>query len=685
VTSDPLKYFRIEARELADALGSGLLTLEQSPENAQTVASLLRYAHTLKGAARVVKELAIADIAHEVEEILGHARDEGRAVEPAEIQALFPLVDRLNERVTGLRPAVVPAPLAPRPAASAEEVEQTVRVELEEMAGLVRAVTETGVQLSAVKRKLEGLEKLTSTAALLAARVQPRAGRDARAFGDRERALVADLHGDLERVVGELTRGLERVGQELADVRDGADRLRLVPAETLRAPLARATRDAAHELGKEASFELAVGSLKLELHVLAPLKGALQQLVRNAVAHGIEAPAERRAAGKPPAGTVRLDLVRRGSRFVFTCTDDGRGVDVGRLRREFVSRGVLSEAEARTAARDELLARLLSAKVSTQTNVTQIAGRAIGLDLVRETVERLSGTVVIRSTEGHGTSVEIEVPVSIAAVRALLVEAGDAVVAIPLEAVREATRVTRADLRRSPDGDSLAHRGELLPFLPLARALGRERPERERTTWSAIVLASGGRRAAIGVDHLRGTFDVVVEPLTATVAATAIVAGAALDFEGNPELVLDADALVERAANDAGTLPASSPARLPLLVVDDSLTTRMLEQSILESAGYDVDVAVSAEQALEKAAEKRYGVFIVDVEMPGMDGFDFVARTRRDPELGKVPAILVTSRNEAADFERGQRAGASAYIVKGEFDQSLLLQKIRELLGTHEP
>jgi two-component system chemotaxis sensor kinase CheA len=268
---------------------------------------------------------------------------------------------------------------------------------------------------------------------------------------------------------------------------------------------------------------------------------------------------------------------------------------------------------------------------------------------------------------------------SLAAVRAIVVESAGARLAIPLDAVRETVRLGPSDFRRSDRGDAVARGGKIIPFVPLRRALRQPAPS-QGDTWSAVVLDVGERSAAIGVDRLRGALDVVVRPLPPGVAADAVVAGACIDLEGNPELVLDPNVLVELAEASGGLGAEERRDIVPLLVIDDSLTTRMLEQSILESAGYVVELAVSAEEGLEKAREKRYGLFIVDVEMPGMDGFEFVRQTRADPVLSRTPAILVTSRNAPEDLERGKRAGANAYIVKGEFDQTFLLTRIRELL-----
>jgi two-component system chemotaxis sensor kinase CheA len=198
---------------------------------------------------------------------------------------------------------------------------------------------------------------------------------------------------------------------------------------------------------------------------------------------------------------------------------------------------------------------------------------------------------------------------------------------------------------------------------------------------TAVVVQGAGRLAAVGVERLLGIIDVVIRPLPELTYASSVIAGATLDAEGNPQLVLNAENLVIEAHQLKAPPDAAIQSRMPILVIDDSLTTRMLEQSILESAGYEVDLATSGEEALQKSLKKRYGLFLVDVEMPGMDGFTFVETTRRDPLLREVPSILVTSRNAPADRQRGLEAGAQAYMVKSEFDQRTLLEQIRTLVG----
>jgi two-component system, chemotaxis family, sensor kinase CheA len=330
-----------------------------------------------------------------------------------------------------------------------------------------------------------------------------------------------------------------------------------------------------------------------------------------------------------------------------------------------------------------LLRVLLRGGITTSGAVTQLAGRGIGLDIVREAAGRFRGDVSIRTEEGLGTTLEIVVPISLAVVDALIVEAGGRVVAIPMDAVKRTLRIATGDLAQSAQGASIQYEGKVIPFAPLERTLQRGTQTRDGArSWSAVVIAGTDALAAVGVDRLYGTQNLVVRPLPDFTPSDPIVAGASLDADGHPQLVLDPEALVEHVRRVGPVAaPTSSPAA-PILVIDDSLTTRMLEQSILESAGYEVELAVSGEAALEQARKRRYALFLVDVEMPGMDGFTFIERVRADPALSEIPAILVTSRASSEDRRRGQSVGARAYIVKGEFDQSELLEKIRLLVGT---
>jgi two-component system, chemotaxis family, sensor kinase CheA len=689
LAQDPYKYFRIEAKELLEQLGQGVLELERDASNADTLARLLRCAHTLKGAARVVKCVEIAQHAHALEEVLIHHRDDAGPPGRDRVQRYLGLVDSIAAGVRSLAAplAAPPADRAAPASPSSEELLSTVRIDVQEVDELLRAVTEASVRLAALEKKLNGFERAEASASvlvdLLATRSSDRTAPSASVLG-KARALAGDVSGEVERLRRELTEATTAMGSELASVREAAHQLRLVPARALFPSLERALYDAANAVGKRVEFVTTGGDARLDTHVLTELGAALLHIVRNAVAHGIEAPAERLQTGKPPAGVVRLSVERRAGRGVFRCEDDGRGVDLDKVRGAAVAHGLGATADVTRLSSAELFQLLLASRISTSSHVTEIAGRGIGLDAVRESVARLKGSVRIESEPQRGTMIELEVPVSLASVVALRVEAGGARCVIPLDAVRATLRLGADEIVRSEGRESIEHDGRVIPFLPLAGALRRKASASlRRRLWPTVVVGSGQRSAALGVEKVIGISTVIAHALPHAVIADNTVAGATLDTEGNPELVLDPAGLVGAAeaslAADLSAVDSGAPKKI--LVVDDSLTTRMLEQSILESAGYNVELAVSAEEALEKAGANDYGLFIVDVEMPGMDGFEFVARTRADPRLGAVPAILVTSRDAPEDRRRGERAGARAYVVKGEFNQGTLLNTIRELVG----
>jgi two-component system chemotaxis sensor kinase CheA len=582
-------------------------------------------------------------------------------------------------KVRALAPSATEGTLEKRTAAREEPV-PVARTDVREVDSLLESVAELGSELTSLRRESSALERARHLAEVLHHRLGLRA-QDGRGGSQAKlRAMSEELLLLLTAIGRNVVQGSERLERELKQVGEGAERLRLVPASAMLGVLERAARDAAVSVGRQVEFEAIGREIRIDPDLLSPVQAALVQAVRNSVAHGIEKEDERLAAGKPRLGKVTVEIGRLGSRIRFICRDDGRGVDFDGVRRALERRGTPA-FEAKKFDERRLLELLLAGGISTSGAVTSVSGRGVGLDVVRETAKRLGGSARLSSDGKRGTLLEMVVPFSSAALDALVVEADGHVAAIPLDAVRRTLRVRPYEVARSAEGESIVVDGAVVPFSPLARALhAGQRVRDDARAWSAVIIESGGAAAAVGVDRLLGTETVVARALPEAMPGHAMVAGAILDSVGNPRLLLDPEGLVT-AASAASPEAQKGAAPLQILVIDDSLTTRMLEQSILESAGYEVDLAVSAEEGLEKAHQRRYALFLVDVEMPGMDGFQFVEHTRADATLKVVPAILVTSRSSDADRRRGEAAGASAYIVKGEFDQTELLTRIRRLVS----
>ena len=405
---DPYEYFRVEAREILDGLGRGVLQIEKgaTPEMA---AGLLRLAHTLKGAARVVRQRTIAEKAHAIEEELAPLREPGAIVAREGIDQVLKLVDEISAEVGALG-AVSPVPAAPETPARApgEDALRTIRADVAEMDALLDGLTEASVQLRSLRRTAGAVEQARRLADLMVEQVAPARVADADrpatgASSAKLRSVAGQLRVLLSGVERTLTSAVEQADRELHEVRDAAERLRLLPVDALFTSLERVTRDSAQALGKEAAFAGRGGEVRLEAHVLGVVQAALIQMVRNAVAHGIESPTERARARKSSIGRVELEVVRRGSRVTFLCRDDGRGIDLDAVRRVAVERGLLAPGSGPRAT-DELLRVLLKGGLTTAVAVTEASGRGVGLDVVREAAARLGGDVTIETETGRGTA-----------------------------------------------------------------------------------------------------------------------------------------------------------------------------------------------------------------------------------------------------------------------------------------
>jgi two-component system chemotaxis sensor kinase CheA len=693
---DPLHYFRQEAHELLENLGQGVLELEKEGPEPDRIARLFRYAHTLKGAARVVKQTEIAGEAHALEDLLAPLREGMEDVSREFVDRLLGQLDVLTAMTKALdaagpgpdspapaAPVASPAPVvSPAPVASPanDDPLRIVRADVSDLDSLLDTLAEAGAQATAIHEVSPRAERIRHLADLLAQSLaSPRAGGNSQSARAKLISIAQELGDSAAKLSRTLATGLGLLDQELRQAREAADRLRLIPARAIFPPVERTARDAARMLDRAVTFSASGPEVRLEGPVLGLLRDALVQLVKNAVAHGIEPSAERARLGKDPSGTVAVTLVRRGTRIQVTCRDDGRGLDIEALRRVAILRGRI-DPSAPPPSLPDLVKLLLHGGLSTSGRTTEVAGRGVGLDIVREALRLLRGEIEVRSEPGRGSTFTMTIPVSHSAVQVLTVTAAGQVLSLPIDGIEGAFRLDPARITRVAEGESIPLDGVLIPYLSLGPLLDARAPGSAR---SAILVKGSGGRAAIGVERLLGISSVVMLPLPALLAAPSdLIEGASLDAGGDPLLVLDPEALVAAACRSRAPFPAPPPKlRPPILVVDDSLTTRILEQSILETAGYEVDLAVSGEEGLEKARSRSYGLFLVDIEMPGMDGFEFIAATRRDPALRATPAMLVSSRDTEEDRRRGEEAGAVGYTVKGEFDQRTFLDAIRRWVG----
>jgi two-component system chemotaxis sensor kinase CheA len=445
-------------------------------------------------------------------------------------------------------------------------------------------------------------------------------------------------------------------------------------------------RDVAVNQGKEAELVVTGADVAIDKVILDALKEPLIHIVRNAVAHGIEKPEVRRASGKPARGAIRIAVSTGTSSATITVEDDGAGIDFENVRDTAVANGFATAVEASMMNDAKLTALLFKPGFSTTTSADAISGRGVGLDVVADRVARLRGSYNVESTSGRGTRIALRVPVSLLTSSVLAVKAGTLEVCLRQTDIREAVllkpeHVVNVDVRISA-----TVRDEVMPVVPLTSIAGGEGAVffGQEGFVPAIVIEYGDRTAALVVDALAGVSDVIVKPLPKPLGRLAGIAGYAILGSGIPLCVLDGEHIV-RAAHDRGArgavVHAQTTVKRSLLIADDSLTTRTLLRNIMLSAGYDVETAIDGVDAWAKVQQRKFDCIMSDIEMPNMNGWEFCARLKRDASLAEVPLVLITSLSKDEERRRGLEMGADAYIVKGLFNETQLLETVERLVA----
>jgi two-component system chemotaxis sensor kinase CheA len=694
--------FAQEAEMRLARLSEQLLQLETSGSDPELVASIFREAHTLKGAAAVVGIDEASFVAHALEDLLEEVRSGERIPTSELVDAALVTVDALGAMIprllrgddcreeaeavaAQLRGYAAQSPSDPAPTPSVQPASGANAV-AEAVAELVSTavpppppVPSPSAPTPLVPSARPEMETVMVPVSRLDELVRL-VGESAAAHLRLGRMLTGALAVDPSTVAE--FRDLSRV---LNDLQERTMRARMVPVSTITDQLHRAVRDISRTLGKSVEWEVRGGDTELDRGVLQQLADPLLHLVRNAVDHGIETAAERLAAGKPEQATVRLHAMQLGSEVIITVNDDGGGIDVERVREEAGQRGI----DVTGVGDDDALNLIFRSGLSTARFISDVSGRGVGLDIVRTRVEAVRGRIEVRSEPGAGSEFRIVVPITLAVLRCLLVSSGGQAYALPMASVLVAQAFT-PDRQAHANGRPMVWVGDdALPVTPLPEVL--RLGEEARSDGPIVVVAGATRRHAFRVDALLGQRDVVVKSLGRMLPRLDLLAGASVEPDGSILLVLDAAGLIERArlahvgADRIGLAveqELSPPSRHgSILVVDDALTVRELQRSILERAGFAVRVANDGVEALALLAEQPSDLVLTDVEMPRMDGFALTAAIRAQPELANISVLVLTSLASEEDRQRGLDAGADGYIVKAAFDEAALLAAVDRLLG----
>ncbi len=713
-----LAIFAEETQEQAAAIGGTLIEVAQ----AQTVerrkallAEVYRYAHTIKGNAGAFGLLDLEGFAHALETVLLPFRSGEKPVSPALATAFLEAVDcalrRVNDASAGRMepdPSLAQfaqhlqtlcerspnasvnqesdeqtnrgdraiaqesdtgrtGPTRSEPASSSERKSphETIRVSVERLSSLDRQIDELREVRSALGFRTDDVRRLVGLLeSALGASVED-LGREF-VKGIREQLLV--LQRGLSAEVSEFAGRLSSAEEELRHIR-------MLPVETILSPLSRAVWEHANAVGKKVRLESSGTDVALDRRLLEELKDPLMHMLRNAVDHGLEKPEERASKGKPPEGLIRVDVEQKGAKVVLTLQDDGRGVVSEAVRQRAVERGLITTEAASVLGEQGTYELLFAPGFSTAEQVTRTSGRGVGLDVVRENMQKVGGKVSLSSVPNMGTRFTLELPLTLATAQALLFQVAGFQLAIPLSAVARSLYLPRVEAgRRTIEVD-----GQPLPLHSLARLMGlTEEAATDKRGTSVVVIRSGERLIAVRVDRLFGERDVVVRALPPEMVALRHLTSAASVGDGSVVFMLSPRALADSAHADRGeSAPTSRATQARILVADDSITTRALHRQLLEAAGYEVETVGDGAEALRLLRTRGADLVVSDVRMPRLDGLS-LARIVRD-EL-KVPCVLVSSLDTDEDRARAKDAGASAYLPKRAYRGGELIRVIESLL-----
>ncbi|MEO8719382.1 MAG: response regulator, partial [Burkholderiales bacterium] len=394
-----------------------------------------------------------------------------------------------------------------------------------------------------------------------------------------------------------------------------------------------------------------------------------------------ESPAARSAAGKPESGRIALGLRQESNEIVLTVSDDGAGLDLERLRRRADERGLLPPGAAPDVA--ELTQLIFVSGLSTAETITELAGRGIGMDVVKNEVIAIGGRIEVETARGQGTTFTIYLPLTLAVTQAVLVRAAGSVLAVPSAMVEQVLRIRAEELGKHFGAGEIEFQGRAYPLDGLAQLLGGGAPAAPQGYQSVLLLRSGMQRVALHVDELVGNQEIVVKNIGPQLARVSGAAGATVLADGSIVLILNPVLLAQRARTITGraAAPAPAPAALPIvMVVDDSLTVRKVTGRLLEREGYQVLTAKDGVDALDQIKDRVPAVMLVDIEMPRMDGFDLTRQVRADPRTRNVPIIIISSRTAEKHRSQATQLGVNAFLGK-PYNEAELLQHISEFIA----
>ncbi|MCF6186368.1 MAG: hybrid sensor histidine kinase/response regulator [Desulfobulbaceae bacterium] len=745
-----LDLFRQELEGHGRTLTDNLLALEDDTAPPETLASLMRAAHSIKGAARIMDFELVVLLAHAMEDLFvagqegviqitrQHVDDLLKGVDlftdiirqtDNELKEWFnrqgKAIDGLAERYreaasqkdtkAPLPPGSVisedpekseqPAPAEPQPApvVEAEVPEQSLRVSAEGLNRLMGLAGEVQVEShwlpSFILKLLRLKHDQDKVYRLLNHQVDSLHFRTT-VTGQRHDGFKKVLHGmeNCRKLVNDFLVEIEDHARRSTEISYHlhqeviANRMR--PFSDWLHGFPRMVRDLSRELGKEIKLEIIGADTLVDRDILDKIESPLNHMIRNAVDHGIEYPEERKLAGKPEKATIRVEARHRAGMLNIIVSDDGRGVDLEKLRRRVIDKKMIAEEVARALNETELLDFLFLPNFSTRDKVSTISGRGVGLDVVHRAIHEVRGIIRINTTPDEGSSFEMQLPLTLSVTRSLLVTISEEDYAFPLVAIDHVLKLRQDKVKEVEGRQYVTFNGERIGLVSAHQVLEKSAgAETNEDTLPVLVISDRHNRYGLIVDAFIGIRDLVVHPLDKRLQKVQDINAAAILEDGTPVLIVDVEDMVRSIDH---LISGNRLQRIDMedllvgrrikrvLVVDDSITVREVERKMISGQGYDVEVAVDGQDGWNSIRNEPFDLVITDVDMPRLDGIELVTLIRQDQRFKMLPIIIVSYKDREEDRNRGLEAGADYYLTKGSFQDETLVKAVEDLIGGPE-
>jgi two-component system sensor histidine kinase and response regulator WspE len=738
-----LDLFRMEADSQTQILTDGLLAMERLKNDAGAVESMMRAAHSIKGAASIVGLEVVVQVAHSMEDAFIAAQHGKLALTPNRVDVLLAGVDLIlqlsrlqdsgvdawlaaNETLIkqtlesietiaflpepvnlqaemgwNAKPVAPASPVAaPTPAAAPEEIVADRRAgpkHAQNFDKLLSLASESRINAHQMHPFIQNLQRFKRNQASLYAVIEQL--HEAISNSDdpklKELSLLAlQKTQPLKQFVLEHIADTEAYERRVLAVSQGmVDEvltMRMRPFRDGVQSFPRMVRDLARSLGKDVQLQIIGEDTLVDRDILARIESPLNHMLRNAIDHGMDSAVDRIAAGKPGTGTIVLEAKHRAGMLSIEISDDGKGVDLEKIRARVIERKMASAPMAAAMSGAELMEFLFLPAFSLKENTTEISGRGVGLDIVHETIRSQNGTVRIESELGVGFRTYITLPLTQSIVRALVVEVKEEAYAVPIVQVERVIKVPQSVIHTLENKQFFDFGGEHLGLVSASQVLDLGDTDASAAELAVVVIGSGARRYALVVDAIRGEQSLAVQAIDPIFGKMRDISAAALLDNGDPVLILDVPDLllsIDKLLHDGGlhqlTRSDHTERRKTkrVLVVDDSLTVREMERKLLQSRGFQVDIAIDGIDGWNVVRSGEYDLVITDVDMPRMDGIELVALIKKDIHLHKLPVMIVSYKDRPEDRARGLSAGADYYLTKGSFHDETLLDAVSDLIG----